>query len=183
MDDLSLFRRTLRSVQDGSELAVRRLVADFEPHIRRAIRRRMPRQLRGKFDSDDFVQMVWASTFRDRQRFEKLREPTDLVRFLTILARNKLIEELRKRLVSKAYNVSREQALRGSIDPHLATQGASPSQMAIAREQWLRLLAHLPERDRRIVWLRIQGVSYVEIASRFGLHERTVRKIIHGLTL
>jgi RNA polymerase sigma factor (sigma-70 family) len=183
MTELSHFRRTLRAVQDGREWAVRHLITEFEPHVRRAIRRRLPRRLRGKFDSDDFVQMVWASTFRDRQRFDKLAEPTDLLRYLRIVARNKLIQEMRKRLVSKAFNVTREQPAWRGGDPHLAAPGHSPSQMAIARERLLRLLKRLSERDRRIVWLRLHGASFVEIAKRFGLHERTVRKIVHGLTL
>ena len=182
MDNPSQFQRTLQGVLAGSEQAVRRLVAYYEPHIRRVIRRRMPRQMRGKFDSADFVQMVWASTFRDRRRFNQLARHSDLVRFLTTLARNKLVQELRKRMLTQGYDVNRERAIPSDNARGLAHPGPSPSQWAIAREEWQRIVGDLPDRERRIVWLRMQGSTYVEIAEELQLHERTVRKIIHRLT-
>lgn len=183
MENPSQLRQTLESVLAGSEQAMARLVAFYEPHIRRVIRRRMPRQMRPKFDSADFIQMVWASTFRDRQRFEKMAGHSDLVRYLTALARNKLVQEFRKRLRTQAYNVQRERSLDGD-EPAGALQPApTPSQRAMAREQLQQIMERLPDRERRIVWLRMQGATYVEIAERLQLHERTVRKIVHRLGL
>lgn len=182
MDDFSLFRRTLHGVQSGSETSFRRLVEDYEPHVRRAVRRRLPRRLRTKYDSDDFIQMVWASMFRNRQRVCELAQPIDLVRFLTILARNKLVEELRKRLWTQGYNVSREQSLWADSPVYVSEGRPSPSQQAIAQELWRQLMEQLPERDRQLVLQRMQGASFAELARQFQLHERTIRKIFRGLS-
>jgi RNA polymerase sigma factor (sigma-70 family) len=181
MDNPSQLRRTFQGVVAGSEPAMERLVNYYESHIRRVVRRRMPRQMRTKFDSTDFVQMVWASTFRNRRRFDQLTQHSDFVRFLTTLARNKVVQELRKRLQTQGYNVNRERALQGDGDGCLSDRDPSPSEWAIARERWERIVQNLPARQRRIVWLRMQGATYVEIAERLQLHERTVRKIIRRL--
>ena len=58
----------------------------------------------------------------------------------------------------------------------------SPSAVAIAKERWDLLLAKQNATVRAVVELRLQGVSFVEIAERLQIHERTARKAIERLT-
>lgn len=181
MENPSQLRRTFESVLAGSEQAIQRLVAYYEPHLRRAVRRRIPRKMRTKYDSADFVQMVWASTFRNRDRFDRLAHHSDFVRYLTTLARNKVVQELRKRMQTQGYNIDRERTLVCDSRGGIADPSPSPTEAAIARECWRNMIDQLPDRERKVVWLRLQGATYVEIAEQLRIHERTVRRIIARL--
>jgi RNA polymerase sigma factor (sigma-70 family) len=183
-DERSEFQTALDAVRAGSPDAVSRLIEVYGPHIRRVVRRRLDQRLRSKFDSLDFVQMVWASFFRDPAEIGDLRQPEDLIRYLSGMARNKLISEHRRRIKTRKYDVQRELPLHDAQwERQQAQRGPpTPSQVAMARERWERLLHDQPERDRQIMQLRAQGVTYVEIGRQLGIHERTVREVIRRLS-
>src|SRR5277367_1887044 len=87
------FRELLHRVLDGSEDAARQLQEQYGEYIIMAVRRRMPRRLRSKFDSVDFVQDVWASFFRTAER--QFSSPDHLVAYLTRMAQNKVVDAAR----------------------------------------------------------------------------------------
>ncbi|MCA9151905.1 MAG: hypothetical protein KDA92_21530, partial [Planctomycetales bacterium] len=58
-DELT-FSHLLEQVRQGSDEAAWDLVETYGPHVLRTIRRTLSREIRGKFDSDDFAQAVWA---------------------------------------------------------------------------------------------------------------------------
>jgi RNA polymerase sigma-70 factor (ECF subfamily) len=185
MDHRDEFRAVIEGVRNGSPNAVWKLIAEYGPHIQRVVRRRLDRRMRSKFDSLDFVQMVWASVFRNPDELGSLEQPEDLIRYLAALARRKVINEYRRRIVNNTkYNSSREQSLSingiHKVD-ELSSQRATPSQIAMAREQWERLVAQQPERDRSIVQMRIGGATFLEISQQLGINERTARKVIDRL--
>ena len=53
------FRSLICHVREGSEDAAWDLVEQYGEAIRRAVRRALNERLRSKFDSLDFVQLVW----------------------------------------------------------------------------------------------------------------------------
>ncbi|MGO8745189.1 MAG: RNA polymerase sigma factor, partial [Thermoguttaceae bacterium] len=108
------FHRLMQRVAEGSEEAARELVERYGESVRRAVRLAMNRRLRRMFDSVDFAQNAWGSFFRNRGRVERFETPQDLVQFLVCIARNKVIEEVRRRLGTAKSNLDRESAL----DPH-----------------------------------------------------------------
>ena len=75
MDDE--FRSLIRRVRGGSEEAAWELVREYGEAIRRAVRRALHVSLRPKFDSLDFVQIVWKSFFRART-IDRFESPQDL---------------------------------------------------------------------------------------------------------
>ena len=177
------FRTAMNGVRAGSPDAVWNLIEVYGPHIQRVVRRKLDRRMRSKFDSLDFVQMVWASFFRNPNEICSFEQPQDLVKYLATLARHKVIEEYRRRMRTKKYNVTRERSLQDSEVTHrpIASMQPTPSQIAIAREQWERLMRNQGERDRSIVQMRIRGATFVEISQQLGIHERTARKVIDRL--
>ena len=52
----------------GDDTAIREFLNRFEPEVRIMVRGRLPRKLRTRFDSMDFVQAVWQSFFTDSDR-------------------------------------------------------------------------------------------------------------------
>src|SRR5689334_11464718 len=51
----------LARIQAGDEEAARDLLTRYEAEVRLVVRRQLPRLLRSRFDSLDFLQSVWGS--------------------------------------------------------------------------------------------------------------------------
>src|SRR6516225_3387179 len=98
MPDEPSFRDLIGRVRQGDELAAAELVRRYEPAIRRAVRFRLtdPR-LRRTCDSMDVCQSVLLSFFvRAASGQYDLDTPEQLLRRLTTMARNKLLNQARQ---------------------------------------------------------------------------------------
>ncbi len=173
----------LKRIQEGDESAARELLQRFEPEVRLVVRRQLPRLLRSRFDSLDFLQSVWGSFFR------RMRDtPTDfedsrhLVAFLARAAKNKVIDEYR-RAASLKNDMHREEPLWGDgrRPKEVADPIDSPSEVAQAHEALDRMNALLPRERRTILELKAQGLSSRDIGDRLGISERTVQRVLEDL--
>lgn len=173
----------LRRIQQGDEGAARELLQRYEPEVRLVVRRQLPRLLRSRFDSLDFLQSVWGSFFR------RMRDaPTDfedsrhLVAFLARAAKNKVIDEYR-RAASLKNDMHREEPLwaDGNRPREVADPIDSPSEVAQAHEAYDRLHALLPRERRTMLELKAQGLSSKDIGDRLGVSERTVQRVLEDL--
>ncbi|HMB08303.1 MAG TPA: sigma-70 family RNA polymerase sigma factor [Isosphaeraceae bacterium] len=175
----------LARIRAGDEAAARELLARYEPEVRLVVRRQLPRLLRSRFDSLDFLQSVWGSFFRrvrgDRgpDEFEDSRH---LVAFLARAAKNKVIDEYR-RAASRKQDMHREEPLWTERDrpKDLPADIDSPSEVAQAREVFGRLCNLLPEERRSILELKAEGLSSRDIGARLGISERTVQRVLEDL--
>ena len=180
--DGSSFEAAVKELRTGSEEAIWNFIQTYGPHIQRVVRRRLHHKLRSKFDSVDFVQMVWVSFFAMPDRIAQFETPEDVIRYLVVMAKNKVAEESRRRFVHKKYNVSRERPLDESeISETSERRGDTPSQIAIARERWQSMIDGEPERNRQILRMRMNGATFLEISESLGIHERTARQVIREL--
>ncbi len=123
------FRSLMARVREGSEDAAWELVNEYGDAIRRAVRRVLNERMRSKFDSLDFVQIVWNSLFRVRDKLERFDRPEELTAYLVAMAHNKVGMEVRRRLMTQKYNVGHEESLdqrhaRGCSDVASPTTGA-----------------------------------------------------------
>jgi RNA polymerase sigma factor (sigma-70 family) len=178
------FRDLVRRVREGSEDAAWDLVNQYGEAIRRAVRRVLNDRLRSKFDSLDFVQLVWNSFFRVRDKAERFDRPEELAAYLVAMARNKVRMEVRRRLMTKKYNVQHEQSLdqlQADGCPNMPDRQSGPVDVAIAREQWDRLLDDQPAHYRQIIHLRLQGHTCQSIADTIHVDECTVRRFLKRL--
>ena len=173
----------LRRIQSGDESAARELLQRYEPEVRLVVRRQLPRLLRSRFDSLDFLQSVWGSFFR------RMRDaPTDfedsrhLVAFLARAAKNKVIDEYR-RAASLKQDMHREEPLwvDGRRPKEVPDSMDSPSEVAQAHEVLGRLRNLLPEERRSILELKAEGFSSRDIGDRLGISERTVQRVLEEL--
>src|SRR5438067_5679276 len=105
----------LKRIQAGDEGAARELLSRFEAEVRLVVRRQLPRLLRSRFDSLDFLQSVWGSFFfRIRTTgAAEFRDSRHLVGFLARAAKNKVIDEYR-RAASRKQDMHREERLSNS---------------------------------------------------------------------
>jgi RNA polymerase sigma-70 factor (ECF subfamily) len=170
-------------IRAGDESAARELLARYEAQVRLVVRRQLPRLLRSRFDSLDFLQSVWASFFRRlRAGPEEFEDPRYLVTFLARVARNKVIDQYR-RAASHKHDMYREESLSNfeSRPREPAAEQDTASEVAEAREALDRLRELLPAERRGILRLKLEGHSSREIGERLGLSERTVRRALEDL--
>jgi RNA polymerase sigma-70 factor (ECF subfamily) len=172
----------LSRIRNGDEGAARELLERYESKVRLVVRRQLPRLLRSRFDSLDFLQSVWGSFFHKiRTGPNDLEEEQNLVTFLAWAARNKVIDEYR-RAATQRHDIKREQPLaRATGKDDCLASGDTPSQLAEANETYDRLRELLPEEQRVILEMKAEGHSSREIGDRLGVSERTVQRVLESL--
>jgi RNA polymerase sigma factor (sigma-70 family) len=184
IDELKNFQGLLSRIKDGDESAARELVDRYGQDIRNAVRRSLDRRLRPKFDSLDFVQLVWSSFFRQGPQQCQFSCPDDFISYLIVIARNKVGMEARRRFATKKFNVNREKSLDADvsvIQDEMYGNDPSPLDMAIAKECWSQLLSEKPEHYQQIIHLRLRGSTCQEIADILQIDESTVRRFLKRL--
>jgi RNA polymerase sigma factor (sigma-70 family) len=170
LDDL------LAQLCSGNTAAAERVFREYEPYLRKAVRRRLPPALRAKLDSADILQSVWADVFRTfREAGRRFVDADHLRAFLFLATRNRLIDRVRRHK-----GAEREEPLDDHGDA-LPSPVPGPSQLAQAGDLWERLLAACAPEHRPILRLRRQGYSLAEIAGRTGLHADSIRRILRAL--
>jgi RNA polymerase sigma factor (sigma-70 family) len=174
----------LRQVRNGSQKAAAELVRIYSPSVLRVVRRMLNPRLRNKFDSDDFTQAVWASFFAQPARWAELRRPEQLIGLLQRMARNKVVDEHRRRMATHKYSVTKERPLPSADDgpqEWLIARQPSPSQLAMARERWNRLLVAQSPQHQNIIRLKLGGMTNRSVAARLGVSEKTVQRVLQRL--
>jgi RNA polymerase sigma factor (sigma-70 family) len=176
-------RGFLRRIHDGDEDAARELLTRYEAEVRLVVRRQLPRLLRSRFDSLDFLQSVWGSFFhRVRTTPTEFDDGRHLVAFLARAAKNKVIDEYR-RAGSQKGDMRREEPLwvDGGRAKDVPAQTETASQVAEAREAFVKLRDLVPEDRRALLELKAAGLSSREIGQRLGISERTVQRVLEDL--
>lgn len=169
----------LAQLCSGDRAAAEQVYLAYEPYLRKAIRRHLPPPLRGRFDSDDVLQSVWADVLRGfRDAGWQFVDADHLRGFLYVATRNRLIDRVRQH--QKA--VEREQPLGDGDERHtLPSPQPRPSEAAQAGDVWQRLQARCPAEHRAILDLKRQGFSLDEIGEQSGLHPDSVRRFLRTL--
>lgn len=175
------FDALMRDVMAGSEAAAQQLFKDYEPLLLHAIRRRLNKHIRSKFDSLDIAQDVWASFFAEIPEKRQFESPEHLMAFLTTLAKNKVVDTTRHTLMTQKRNPNREQSLDDSQrfdKANLAGPQATPSQIVMSQEEWSAFLRRQPLVYRRVFILMVEGKTATEIADELHIDAKTVRRIM-----
>jgi RNA polymerase sigma factor (sigma-70 family) len=181
------FDLLMQRVRAGCPEAAREVFERYNEHVRRVVRRFLHQRLRKQYDSTDFLQSVWASFFHtpaDRYTFQS---PEALVGFLGRVASNKIIETIRKRIRSARYGTEKEDSLETPLNGDLKLgevvpgSDPTPSQCAIAQENWEQLCSGLPAHHQRILELLRSGHTHAEIAAALAVTPKTVQRLVRFL--
>ena len=177
------FRSLLDDLRGGSEEAAWKIVELYSDKIRRVIRRRMRPSMRRHLDSADFLQAVWATFLVQPAKIGSFTSSNHLIAFLAKVAQRKVINE-DVRLHARKNDVSRDRPIDNANESTvkaLPGDDPTPSQVAVARETWLRLFSQLTKPHQEIVRLRFQGFTQQEISDKTGVSVRTVRRVLDKL--
>lgn len=175
------FAELMAELRDGSESAATQLVDQYAPYILRAVRRTLNHEIRAKFDSIDFAQAVWCSVFAKPTKLHDIQTPEQLIRLLSAMSRNKVIDEIRRRMETQKHDVRRERQYAettAAVNEGVASREPSPSQVAIVREEWKRMLDELPPQHREVLALRLKGRTHESIAKQLNISPKTVQRVL-----
>jgi RNA polymerase sigma factor (sigma-70 family) len=178
------FATLMDGLNRGSQEAISILVNSYGRHVLRVVRRRLRHKLRSRFDSTDFAQEVWKSFFAIEPGKYAFQQPEELMHFLVNLAYKKVMVEFRRQVVAQKRTMNRVHSFDSATPlagEELVARGPTPSQVAVAKEQWQLLVQEKPDYQRRILMLLNQGSTHAEIAQQLGLNEKTVRRLVQRL--
>jgi RNA polymerase sigma-70 factor (ECF subfamily) len=171
----TLLERLTRGEMDAAE----EVFLAFEPVLRVMVRRRLTPRLRAKFDSMDVVQSAWADVLRGfREEGWQFSDRDHLRAYLAKVTYNHFVNSCRRHGRALLY----EQPFEGNEQPGFAQSAQPrPSEVAQADELWELLVDLCPPTHRELLQFKRQGFPLAEIASRTGLHESSVRRILYDL--
>jgi RNA polymerase sigma-70 factor (ECF subfamily) len=169
----------LHRLTRGETEAAEEVFLTFEPVLRIMVRRRLTPKLRAKFDSMDVVQSVWADVLKGfREEGWQFTNREHLRAYLAKVTYNHFVNSCRRH----GRAMEREQPFLGDDQPGIPPSvDPRPSEVAQADELWEMLMKLCPPSHRELLKLKQQGFPLAEIASRTGLHESSVRRILYDL--
>jgi DNA-directed RNA polymerase specialized sigma24 family protein len=171
------FLELIRRVRAQESAAAEQLVKEFQPDMERAIR--VPLHscgLHRVVESTDICQAVLGRFFAGMTsgRFV-LEDPDQLRKLLATMARNEVLDEIRKiRAVGRDTRRTEggsEESLRGAMDP-----GPTPSRIVAGRELIQELYKLLSPFERRMAEHRALGHDWATIAKDMGGNAEACRK-------
>ena len=180
----SQFQELILRICDGSDEAMLEFVEAYGAHMHRYVRKKLNEQFpqRVRFDTQDFVQMVWVSFFTDRETIARFKTSNELVWHLVAMARNKIVSEFRHSEAGRGGDIRRTRSLSSIEDgSEPLSKDATPSHVVVARDELQRLLNRGTPRDRQIIELRLSGKTFEEVGNELGIDERTARRAISRL--
>jgi len=173
MDEDNLFLTLVRRVRAGDGMAAAELVRLYEPAVRRVVRMRLrdPR-LRRVLDSTDVCQSVMASFFvRVAAGQFELNRPEQLLRLLSVMARNKLAGQARRGYVTR-----REVGDESTPGSALADPGPGPNQQVVWRDLLAAVRGRLSDEERQLADRRARLQGWDQIAAELGGSPEALRK-------
>ena len=171
--------RLIRAVQDGSDTAVRPLLAAYFDRLVQLARKRLQNMPGlGGYDEDLALRSFHSV-------YERLRDPA---RPLELAGRDDLWRLLATRTISRAIDLIRrhhpEEVSREQDFTQLLTREPTPLEAAEVADECRHLLESLPEPElRQIALLKVEGYTNEEIASRLDCVPRTIERKVSRIRL
>jgi RNA polymerase sigma-70 factor (ECF subfamily) len=170
------FLDLLRRVRAGDQEAAAELFRCHEPVLRRFIRTQMRhQQLRRTLDSIDVCQSVFGNFFqRVRLGQFDLKNPADLCKLLAVMARNKVISEMRRPHVWRRQE-QRSPDGENACEP-LVSPEPGPGRQTEVRDLLESVRHRLTDEERWLAEQHALGRTWAEIAAERHASPEALRK-------
>ena len=167
------FAELLARVRAGDEQAMSQLVARYEARLRLAARVLLGPALQPHLDSVDLTQSAFRTLLAGlkQEKFD-FSSPEQLLALLLTVVRRKVARQWRKSQRQQRLSLPEEAA---DAFASLASAEAPPESRATVNDSIAQLLVGLSDIDRRMIELRLDGHSTVEVAQLLGLDSRVLR--------
>ena len=175
----------IEDLKAGDDQSLQSLWDRYFNQLAAVARKRLGSAPRRTVDEEDIAQSVFMSLYRGVQqgRFPRLNNRDDLWQILVMLAREKVVDHLRKngRLKRGGGNVRGDSLFArgddlGGFDQFLG-DAEDPLFLAMLDDQFQSLMSALrTDEQRQIASYRLEGYTNDEIASKLGLTMRSVER-------
>ena len=175
--DQEQFDALIARVRQGNAEAAAELVKLYEPQIRRHVRLRLTDpQLRRTLDSTDVCQSVFGNFFVKTAMGQiDFDRPGQLMRLLSQMARNKVIDRHRREKARRPENGNGYGRFEyNSQEP--SAKSESPSQILECQELAALVKTKLTDEENKIAEMRRQGISWQDIGSELNQSGDALRK-------
>ncbi|MEL7497872.1 MAG: ECF-type sigma factor [Planctomycetota bacterium] len=171
----SQFAQLMRDVRNGDQTAAAQLLRLYEPEIRRDIRLRLSNpKLRRVVDSMDISQSVFGAFFVRAVYGEfELERPEQLLKLLSKMATNKVIDRHRRETSRRIQDMSDEPVEERDVADQ---KSPTASQLVSGAELLEQFQRRLTNEENEIAKYRREGISWAEIAKRLGKNADALRK-------
>ena len=180
----------VRSAQAGSDAALDRLFTRYYERVRRVVRMRLGRKLRGALESGDILQETFAVAVKGFDRFE-MREEASLINWLSKLAERQIIAaadyhgaKKRDRDMEVAMDGPTTGSQPSEYRMEFGTDAPGPREMAEADEQAQiveQAMEELSDEYRELLILRnYVGASWEHIAEAIGSPSADAARMMHA---
>jgi RNA polymerase sigma-70 factor (ECF subfamily) len=165
----------VRAFQRGDDSAATALFERYAGRVRALAESRCTSNYAARFDAEDIVQSVFKTLFHGfRETSYQVPAGGQLWGLILVLALNKIRNQMDHHRAAKR-NVLRTQK---------AEESPLPAQDGDASADFLRvvlddIMTGMPESNRVIVRLRMEGYEVKEIAARTGRSRRTVERVLN----
>lgn len=168
----------------GDEDAAKTLFDAYVERLLPLARRRISQRLSSRVDAEDIVQSVFRTFFARLKddRFE-IANQDDLFRLLVRITVHKTLRQIAHHKAAKR-DPSQELGQSDSAHEQLLQLLASeptPEATVSFLDQLEHFMSHLPEADRQILQLRMEGYSTEEIAQKIGSYDRKIRRVLERI--
>jgi RNA polymerase sigma-70 factor (ECF subfamily) len=183
MTDERNFHQLMTELVNGREGAAAEIVEEYTAALIAVARREISPKLARRVDPEDIVQSAYRSFFVRMGRGEyELGNGKELWKLLLTITLNKA-RKLGRFHHARKRNVASDQSAGAAttalpLADLARSDEPSPEDAAILIDEVSALLRTLPEADRRIIELRLQGYNSVEIAKETYRAERSVRRVL-----
>ena len=175
VDPAATDRTLVRRFQSGQNTAATELYVRYADRLARLARSEMSPRLNSRFDPEDVVQSVFRTFFRRaNEPWFEVPSGDQIWQLLLVIATNKV-----RKLARYARQQKRDVGRTVSMDEAAAATGGGGHESLVVLETVLQdVLAGLPDYQRAMIELRIQGYTTEEIAARTERCTRTVERIV-----
>ncbi len=173
-------RSLMRRMRDGSDDAATTLYLRYAQRLRRLADSQVSPHMALRVDPEGVVQSVFRTFFRRAASGQyEVAEKEDLWKLLLVMSLNKI------RTAGSYHRAEKRNQAKTCPLPDQLGENFSDSEEAL---QILKLtidevVGNLPEDQRRIVWLRIEGHEVVDIAEKTGRAKRSVERILQAFRI
>ena len=177
-------RDLVSNYQAGSESAARDLFDKYCERLMKLAKRRIGQRMASRFDPEDVIQSAFRTFFTRVKNDEFTFEAEDdLFKLLVRLTVRKTLRRIEHHSAAKR-NPNSEAAQRtDDIEPFslIASRAVKPDMEVALIDEFQLFIGDLPELDRQVIELKIQGYTTAEIAEKVGSYERKVRRVLERI--
>jgi RNA polymerase sigma-70 factor (ECF subfamily) len=165
----------------GDQEAARQLFDRYVTQLVALARRRISQRLASRVDAEDIVQSVFRTFFhRAREGQFQIEDPDDLCKLLARITVHKTLRQVAYHKRAKRDACMEAGQGDGESDHLMAVLASEPTpeETTALLDQMEHFLSKLRPEDRRILEMRMEGYSNVEIASHLGITDRKIRRLM-----